>query len=107
MGGDIAVSGTTDGAAGRDAQLEKDATNSDSEASTCASSFEGKEIKGRVLHVQATLPQDLHFIVPSGCVPGQLVTVQGPHGPLQVQAPPVQHEVFVPAGAQPGQKVTF
>merc|ERR1719171_2514635 len=76
----------------------------------------------RVLPVQATLPQDLHFTVPAGCKPGQILCVQGPHGPLHVQAPPGckpgqrqtvrlaapwQHEVFVPAGAKPGDKVSF
>jgi len=76
----------------------------------------------RVFHVQATLPQDLTFHAPKGCVPGQLLCVQGPHGPLHVQAPPGvkagrrctvrlappwHHEVFVPAGAVPGQRVTF
>jgi hypothetical protein len=75
-----------------------------------------------VFNVQATLPQDLSFKAPKGCVPGQVLCVQGPHGPLHVQAPPgvkagqtctvrlaapFHHEVFVPAGARPGQKVTF
>merc|ERR1719174_1118280 len=76
----------------------------------------------RVLPVQATFPQDLHFTVPHGCRPGQILCVQGPHGPMHVQAPPdckpgqrravrlaapFQHEVFVPAGAKPGDRVSF
>jgi len=76
----------------------------------------------RVLPVQATLPQDLHFTVPPGCRPGQTLCVQGPHGPLHVEAPPgckpgerrtvrlaapFIHEVFVPAGAKPGDSVSF
>merc|ERR1711904_507524 len=83
---------------------------------------ENEQSMVRVFKVQATLPQDLSFKVPKGCTPGQLLDVRGPHGPLRVQAPPGvkegqsctvrlaapwQHEVFVPAGAKPGQKVTF
>lgn len=88
----------------------------------------GKEISAtalgqvRLFKVQATVPQDLTFRAPKGCVPGQTLCVQGPHGPLYVQAPPGvtagractlrlaapwHQEVFVPAGAKPGQKVQF
>lgn len=126
---DAACSETTDATAG-EAQADTDASHSDSDngaPASAVSSQEGQESasgqpEGRILHVQATLPQDIHFIVPSGCAPGQLLAVQGPHGPLHVQvpqgvktghrctvrlAPPFQHEVLVPAGAVPGQKVTF
>merc|ERR1712216_418430 len=62
------------------------------------------------------------FTAPSGCKPGQPVWVQGPHGPLQVQAPagvkpgkrvvvrlaaPFQHKVVVPMGAMPGDQLLF
>lgn len=126
---DAACSETTDATAG-DAQADTDASHSDSDngvPASAVSSQEGQDSVSaqpevRVLHVQATLPQDIHFVVPSGCVPGQLLAVQGPHGPLHVQAPqgvkagqrctvrlapPFQHEVLVPAGAVAGQKVTF
>lgn len=76
----------------------------------------------RSFHVLAVPPQDLFFIAPPGFKPGQLLSVQGPLGPLQVQAPadvkpgnhitvrlaaPFQHKVIVPAGAKPGDAVTF
>lgn len=78
--------------------------------------------KVQVFHVRAAPPQDVFFKVPKGVAPGQILPVQGPHGPMPVKVPPgvkpgmklavrlaansVQ-EVFVPAGAKPGQKVTF
>jgi len=92
-------------------------TNSDQEKSPSIN------ITGvKTFHVLAVPPQDLFFVAPPGCKPGQHVWVQGPHGPLQVQAPegvkpgrrvavrlsaPFQHQVVVPVGAEPGDVVAF
>merc|ERR1711924_21835 len=76
----------------------------------------------RMFHVHAALPHDITFKAPKGCSPGQMLSVKGPHGPLMVQMPqgvkpgkritvrlaaPHMHEVFVPVGANPGDKVIF
>jgi len=76
----------------------------------------------RVLPVQAALPQVLSFTVPNDAVPGQLVCIKGPHGPMHIPLPDSaepgkpcsfrlgaswHHEVMVPEECKPGDMVTF
>merc|ERR1719253_373483 len=77
-----------------------------------------------VLAADVTWPQDLNFNAPDPCEAGQLVCIQGPHGPLMVPLPddvkPGQsivfkigpqnedgYEVTVPEDAEPGSSVPF
>eukprot|EP00933_Yihiella_yeosuensis_P049500 TRINITY_DN4648_c0_g2_i1.p1 TRINITY_DN4648_c0_g2~~TRINITY_DN4648_c0_g2_i1.p1 ORF type:complete len:244 (-),score=39.99 TRINITY_DN4648_c0_g2_i1:123-854(-) len=69
-----------------------------------------------------THPQDLGFIIPESYLPGQPVSIEGPHGPMLVQIPPglkpgdrhtvrlgpsALHRVTVPEGKMPGDRVSF
>lgn len=77
--------------------------------------------KGR-LEAKATPPVTLNFTLPDDYVAGQPVLVNGPHGPMQVAAPPngtpgsmhhirlgppPEFRLGVPKGAGPGSELTF
>uniref|UniRef100_A0A7S1AIW2 Uncharacterized protein n=1 Tax=Noctiluca scintillans TaxID=2966 RepID=A0A7S1AIW2_NOCSC len=76
----------------------------------------------RIFPAKSAVPQDLVFVVPRDFVPGELITVEGPHGPCCVPLPldiqPGQwcsvrlgpnptHTLVVPEGARRGQSVYF
>jgi len=83
---------------------------------------EGPEVRS-CLHAKSAPPQELHFVAPLDCTPGQKICLLGPHGdpvtlPLPAGAEPGKpcriclgpkstFQVVVPEGASPGSTVVF